>query len=57
MSLSLPSSAEIHKLLSNTKLRLIQEHGWDDDFVNAAINEYIRFLELRISYPDKTILP
>lgn len=53
----MPAPSVIHKLLSNTKLRLHEEYGWDFEFVIAAINEYIRFLELHVAYPNVTIVP
>lgn len=53
----LPSGGEIHRGLANTKLRLIQEYGWKPDFVDAAVNEYIRFLEMHIAFPNITIVP
>jgi hypothetical protein len=53
----LPTLATIHRLLKNTKLRLIQEYGWNEEFVNQAVNEYIRFLELHVAHPDVTIVP
>lgn len=57
MAPSLPSPAGIHHLLKNTKLRLIQEYGWNEEFVDGAVNEYIRFLELHVAYPNTTIVP
>jgi hypothetical protein len=53
----LPSTGEIHRLMSNSKLRLEEEYGWEKEFVNGAVNEFIRFLELHIYYPNVTIVP
>ena len=49
--------ANLHHLLKNTKLRLKAEYGWDDDFINMAINEYGRFLILHKLQPKGKIVP
>ena len=51
----------LHDALKNTKLNLQKENGWDDDFVNMAVNEYGKFLHLRKiamdNHSDKRIVP
>lgn len=49
--------ATLHHNLENTKLRLKAEYGWDDDFINSAINEYDRFLQLHKRYPKGKLVP
>jgi hypothetical protein len=51
------SASNLHKLLKNTKLRLKNEYGWDDEFVDTAVNEYWRFLYLNKTNPKKTLVP
>lgn len=51
------SLANLHSFLKNTKLRLKAEYGWDNDFVDAAINEYWRFIYLHKNNPKVTIVP
>ena len=48
---------ELHKLLTNTKTRLKLRYGWEDDFVNSAVNEYHRFLLLHLKNPKTEIVP
>jgi hypothetical protein len=47
----------LHSLLSNTKLRLKNEHGWDEDFINSAINEYAKFIYLHQKYSEGKLVP
>jgi hypothetical protein len=54
---SFPTLGQIHKALGNTKLRLMKEYRWTGEFMDAAVNEYIRFLELHVAHPDVTIVP
>jgi hypothetical protein len=51
------SAINLHNAIKNTKLRLKKEYSWDDDFVNMAVNEYGRFLELHKKFPKEKIVP
>lgn len=53
----LPSIVDFHLSLSNTKLRLSAEYNWDNEFVDSAIDEYYRFIQLHVTYPSETIVP
>ena len=44
----------LHDDLKNTKLRL-KKKGWDDDSLNATINEYGKFLYLCQLYPGQLV--
>ncbi|CAH6419231.1 Hypothetical protein HVR_LOCUS429 [uncultured virus] len=46
-----------HRILKNTKLRLKEKYGWDDEFVDGAVDEYYRFMMLTKKYPKDTLVP
>lgn len=48
---------ELHTHLKNTKLRLKIKNGWQEDDINAAINEYGRFLQLHKKQRTGIIVP
>lgn len=45
----------VHAHLQNVKRRL--QRQWNEDFVNAAVTEYAKFLHLHKTYPDTTLVP
>lgn len=49
--------AKLQNYLKNTKLRLKKIYGWEDDFINEAVNEYGKFLLLHKRYKDIQIFP
>lgn len=49
--------SNLHKKLKNTKLRLKREYNWDNEFVDAAVNEYGKFLYLHKHNPNGVIVP
>lgn len=55
--MNFPKNSEIQKLLANTKKRLCEEYGWDEEFVVEAIRQYARFLKLHFAYPSATLVP
>jgi hypothetical protein len=48
---------EVHSLLKNTKIRLREEYGWNESFVDGAVTEYFRFLDLHQSHPTVDLVP
>lgn len=53
----LPSMKDLHQILQNTKVRLQNKYCWDSEFMNYAVNEYHRFLQLHINNPNDVIIP
>lgn len=49
--------ALLHVCLKNTKLRLKEDFGWDNEFIDGAVNEYHRFLLIAKIFPDDVIIP
>jgi hypothetical protein len=50
-------TAELHRRLTNTKLKLQKEHGWSEDYTTLCVNEYAKFLHLHVTYPEGKIVP
>jgi len=49
--------AQLHHCLKNTKLRLKEDYGWDNEFVDGAVNEYYRFLIICKMFPLTKFVP
>jgi hypothetical protein len=47
----------LHRELTNTKLRMAKKATWTTAIIDQAVDEYFRFLCLKMTYPTQVIVP